>query len=140
MIKKSNKSSKELPLDKPRTKKNWNMKWIPSKFIFTNIWRNLDYKGKIASLLHLVRSQNFPKKEKEIRVKSVSFSKNFAKALNKRSLSIRENWSFVLKFVFHITAKQFRLIHYSPVLLFYTPWKHQKTFRFSEVFWCFQGV
>ena len=24
--------------------------------------------------------------------------------------------------------------HYSPVLLFYTPWKHQKTFRFSDVF------
>ena len=24
-------------------------------------------------------------------------------------------------------------IHYSPVLLFYTPWKHQKTFRFSDV-------
>ena len=26
------------------------------------------------------------------------------------------------------------LPHYSPVLLFYTPWKHQKTFRFSNVF------
>ena len=26
------------------------------------------------------------------------------------------------------------LTHYSPVLLFYTPWKHQKTFRFSGVF------
>ena len=26
------------------------------------------------------------------------------------------------------------LTHYSPVLLFYTPWKHQKTFRFSDVF------
>ena len=26
------------------------------------------------------------------------------------------------------------LTHYSPVLLFYTPWKHQKTFRFPDVF------
>ena len=26
------------------------------------------------------------------------------------------------------------LTHYSPVLPFYTPWKHQKTFRFSDVF------
>ena len=26
------------------------------------------------------------------------------------------------------------LTQYSPVLLFYTPWKHQKTFRFSDVF------
>ena len=26
------------------------------------------------------------------------------------------------------------LTHYSPVLLFYTPWKHQKTFKFSDVF------
>ena len=24
-------------------------------------------------------------------------------------------------------------IHYSPVLLFYTPWKHQKTLKFSDV-------
>ena len=29
---------------------------------------------------------------------------------------------------------RFLLTHYSPVLLFYTPWKHQK------VFWCFRGV
>ena len=28
----------------------------------------------------------------------------------------------------HLTT----LTHYSPVLLFYTPWKHQKTFRFSK--------
>ena len=27
-----------------------------------------------------------------------------------------------------------KLIHYGPVLLSYTPWKHQKTFRFSDVF------
>ena len=26
------------------------------------------------------------------------------------------------------------LTHCSPVLLIYTPWKHQKTFRFSDVF------
>ena len=26
------------------------------------------------------------------------------------------------------------LNHYSPVSLFYTPWKHQKTFSFSDVF------
>ena len=25
------------------------------------------------------------------------------------------------------------LTHYNPVLLFYTPWKHQKTLRFSNV-------
>ena len=28
----------------------------------------------------------------------------------------------------------FLLTHYNPVLLFYTPWKHQKTFRFPDVF------
>ena len=28
----------------------------------------------------------------------------------------------------------FILTHYSPVLLFYTPWKHQKICRFSDVF------
>ena len=27
-----------------------------------------------------------------------------------------------------------KLTYYSPVLLFYTPWKHQKTFSFSDVF------
>ena len=27
------------------------------------------------------------------------------------------------------------LTHYSPMLLIYTPWKHQKTFRFTDVFW-----
>ena len=26
------------------------------------------------------------------------------------------------------------LTHYIPVLLIYTPWKHQKTFKFSDVF------
>ena len=26
------------------------------------------------------------------------------------------------------------LTHYNPLLLFYTPWKHQITFRFSDVF------
>ena len=30
--------------------------------------------------------------------------------------------------------QELSLTHYSPVLLFYTPWKHQKTFRFSDVF------
>ena len=29
---------------------------------------------------------------------------------------------------------QLTLTHYSPMLLFYTPLKHQKTFRFSDVF------
>ena len=27
-----------------------------------------------------------------------------------------------------------KVTHYSPLLLFYTPWKHWKTFRFSDVF------
>ena len=30
--------------------------------------------------------------------------------------------------------EKFLLTHYSPVLLFFTPWIHQKTFRFSDVF------
>ena len=29
---------------------------------------------------------------------------------------------------------QLSLTYYSPVLLFYTPWKYQKTFRFSDIF------
>ena len=33
-----------------------------------------------------------------------------------------------------VISKTFYLTHYSPVLLFYTPWKHHKTFRFSDVF------
>ena len=35
----------------------------------------------------------------------------------------------------NVTLFSNRLTHYSPVLLFYTPWKHQKTFTFSDVFW-----
>ena len=31
-------------------------------------------------------------------------------------------------------CKYFPLTHYSPMLLFYTPWKHRKTKRFSDVF------
>ena len=39
------------------------------------------------------------------------------------------------KFSLYIIGMQLcSLTHYSPVLLFYTPWKHQKTFRFSDVF------
>ena len=32
-----------------------------------------------------------------------------------------------------ITYYKFRLTYYIPVLLIYTPWKHQKAFRFSNV-------
>ena len=35
--------------------------------------------------------------------------------------ALRKKWSFLLT-------------HYSLVLLFYTPWKYQKTFRFLDVF------
>ena len=34
---------------------------------------------------------------------------------------------------FHIHNYVDMLTHYSPVLLFYIPWKHQKTIRFSDV-------
>ena len=36
-------------------------------------------------------------------------------------------------FIFTMVTIPFGLIHYSLVLIFYTPWKHQKTFRFSDV-------
>ena len=33
-----------------------------------------------------------------------------------------------------LNAKICNLTHYSPVLLFFTPWKYQKTFTFSDIF------
>ena len=35
---------------------------------------------------------------------------------------------------FEDNVSQWILTHYSPVLLFYISWKHQKTFRFSDIF------
>ena len=35
----------------------------------------------------------------------------------------------------HLQSREpIALTHYSPVLLIYIPWKHQKTFRFPDVF------
>ena len=42
--------------------------------------------------------------------------------------------SFTFFISLDLNFNQTYLTHYSPVLLFYTPWKHQKTFRFSDVF------
>ena len=36
--------------------------------------------------------------------------------------------------IFYSVQNCLQLTHYSPVLLFYNPCKHQKTFRFSDVF------
>ena len=49
-----------------------------------------------------------------------------SEAPRKKCSSIFENvWN---------TYREIKLTHYSPVLLFYTLWKHQKTFRFPGVF------
>ena len=40
----------------------------------------------------------------------------------------------ILKYTIFQLYKNISLTHYSPVLLFYTPWKYQKTERFSDVF------
>ena len=44
-----------------------------------------------------------------------------------------------MKILYKLIVKVFNsftgvLTHYSPVLVFYTPWKHQKIFRFSDIF------
>ena len=39
-----------------------------------------------------------------------------------------------LQILLLLLSESISLTNYSPVLLFYTPWKHQKTFRFSDVF------
>ena len=50
------------------------------------------------------------------------------------------DWTFYIYLTLYILAFVPRVIsfvnltHFSPVLLFYTPWKHQKTFRFFDVF------
>ena len=41
-------------------------------------------------------------------------------------------WRFVASL--HFLQNYVVLTHYSPVFLFYTPWKYQKTLRFSDVF------
>ena len=43
-------------------------------------------------------------------------------------------WIFALISTLIFFFTHYRLTHYNPVLLFYTPWKHQKTFRFSDVY------
>ena len=41
-------------------------------------------------------------------------------------------WICAVKTNFFPKTEQ--LTHYSPVLLFYNPWKHHKTYRFSDIF------
>ena len=42
--------------------------------------------------------------------------------------------AYVWRYRKHKILFVFYLTHYSPVLLFYNSWKHQKTFRFSDIF------
>ena len=42
--------------------------------------------------------------------------------------------NFYILFYFLVSVCLLRLTLYRPMLLFHTPWKHQKTFRFSDVF------
>ena len=43
-------------------------------------------------------------------------------------------WIYTLQLSEYLRSTFVHLTHYSPVLLIYTPWKNQKTFRFSDVF------
>ena len=45
-----------------------------------------------------------------------------------------KDWTYANKVMAFHQEMGYRLTHYSPVLLFYTPWIHQKTFRFCDVF------
>ena len=46
-----------------------------------------------------------------------------------------------LNSVFGISSKLFgTLTHFSPMLHFYTPWKHKKTWRFSNIFRGYRNV
>ena len=55
--------------------------------------------------------------------------------INLRDITTRMQLYFTQLFTFH-SLYFLPLTHYSPVMLFYTPWKHQKTFRFSV----FRGI
>ena len=52
--------------------------------------------------------------------------------LNLSTSICHKNWK--PRILHFFTAIKPRLTHYSPVLLFYTPWNHQKTQRFSDDF------
>ena len=47
---------------------------------------------------------------------------------------INNFWAKPSSKIFQRPLRKIRLTHYSSVLLFYTPWKNQKAFRFSDVF------
>ena len=65
---------------------------------------------------------------------------NFANLMFLKHLQLLLSTLMLYFFCFkiHFFAQTFfigwSLTHYSPVLLFYTPWKYQKIFRFSDVF------
>ena len=70
-----------------------------------------------ASLILLNMGQFTRKRERESSILYLSHNPNLY------SLEwLNYKWSRVIS-----------LIHYSPVLLFHTPWKHLKAFRFSDV-------
>ena len=43
-------------------------------------------------------------------------------------------WELLQPSKYHLQISPVTLPNYIPILLFYTPWKHQKTFRFTDVF------
>ena len=62
-------------------------------------------------------------------------SQFFDRAVNRLDIKHPESYlNTATIFYNQVDSENPRLIHYNPVLLFYTPWKHQKTFRFSDVF------
>ena len=82
---------------------------------------------KYSEQCQTFKTQRFEKK-KRWNQESGHFDKRFVKNTRKRGLAGKHFG------VFSATLKTAFLTHYSPVLLIYTPLKHPKTFRFSDVF------
>ena len=61
-------------------------------------------------------------------------SKSAYKLFTKFSTNSNEISPFQPEFNVNLDNHSYILTYYSPLLLFYTPWKHQKTFRFSDIF------
>ena len=121
---------------------------MPAFWHIAEYARILNMSDDISDVVHSIRSlykllisyrdrniQNIVKhlrrsvlQKKRWNQESGHFDKRFVKNTRKRGLAGKHFG------VFSATLKTAFLTHYSPVLLIYTPLKHPKTFRFSDVF------
>ena len=91
------------------------------QFFLRKIFRgNLSKAVSVSELLHLDFLVNFSSEDIGFKGKVTRKLAKFCEFFNGQILSK------ILIYMY--------LTHFSPVLLFYSPWKHQKTFKFSDVF------